>query len=148
MRDLDGARRDSHQAGRDERVEHDLGPLSTSRRFASEFFEGRPPPSVLRAVTELGEAEEHGPNDALLIHIERLVDRVRGAGDRTTDTAAGTVPCDGQHAAVSALPHLQQGVRQQGQTTGLAGDIAKDQIGEPRLERQSRDVGWTFDRLA
>ncbi len=148
VRDLDGPLRDRHQAGRDERVEHNLGPLGAGCRLAGEFFERGPPPSVLGAVTELGEAEEHRPNDALLIRIQRLVDRVRSAGDRTADTAARTVPRHGQRAAVSALPHLQQGVRQQGQTARLAGHIAKDQIGEPWLERQAGDARWTFDRIA
>ncbi len=67
-------------------------------------------------------------------------------GDRAADPTGVVVAIDGERATLAPLPRLVQRVRQQRQRSGLALDLAHQQIDQARLQQQTDLAGRTLDR--
>ena len=110
--------------------------MSTRRRVSS------------TPLADLGEPEEHAPEQRVELVGCGLDDAVGGAGDRRRHAAGLAVALDGEGASVAELPCRPEGVGQQRQRARLAGNVAQDHLDQPRLEAQPRGPGGLGDGAA
>ena len=131
--ELDGVLLGGDQPGADEQAEHPFAVGVAAERAgrdtrANRFTVGR----------RGDEAQQHRAQLWALLGGKALVEPVGGAGDGPADLPGGPVPLDGEHTAVAPPPRLGQGVRQQRQGTGLALDVAHQQVDQPALRGAAR----------
>jgi len=89
--------------------------------------------ALLNAVAKRNQPQEDAPRHGSLFVAETIVDGVRSAGDRATDTPGRRIPFQRQHPARPGAPGLKQRVRQKRQRAGLASHIAHQQVNQPWL---------------
>ncbi len=94
------------------------------------------------------QAQQHGAQAVPVPRCQRLVEPLRGLGDRRPDPAGRPVALHREHAALTVLPRLGQRVGEQGQAARGAGDVADQQGDQAGLERQPHEPGRGLDGLA
>ena len=105
-------------------------------------------PGVFDAAADLGEPEEHAPEQRVELVGRCLDDSIGSAGDRRRHASGFAVAVDGECATVAELPCRPERVRQQRQRARLARNIAQDHVDQARLEPQPRDPGRLGDGAA
>ena len=76
-----------------------------------------------------------------------LVEPVCRLGDGAGQATGRLVARDGERRPFATEPRLDEGVRHEGERTGLPGGVSQDQFGETRLQPEAGQAGRTFDRL-
>ena len=143
--DLRGALAQRDQPGLREAIEQRFDLLARAV-LGHELVDADSASGVLDPFAELGEAQEEVAHQPVLIGRNRLDHRVGSLGDSGRHTAALPVRLDRHRASVAVLPGHPQGVGQQRQRTGLAGDVAQDQLDQAGLEAQSGEARRLDDR--
>ena len=102
---------------------------------------------VLRALAELGQAQEDVAGERLLLGRERVVvDRLRRLRDRPAHAARLQVAEQRQHAVAATPPRLEQAVREQRQRARLTDDVVEIAFDQAGFEHEAGVLGGPLDR--